>query len=83
MAESAHDHARHPWIDGSIRLAVRQLAPDQAAEYIRLVPRRVPIVRERAHTLFEADAGDPAAIADAWSGRGRTGPGGGRKRRPI
>ena len=82
-AESAHDHVRYPWIDSSVRLAVRHLAPDQEAEYVRLVPRRIPVVRERAHTVLEADAGDPAAIADAWSARGRTGPGGGRKCGPI
>jgi hypothetical protein len=68
-----------PWVDATVRRAVELLAPDQAAELIRLVRAQYRAdVRERAHTILEAELGaEPHAIADKRAGRAR---GGGRKR---
>jgi hypothetical protein len=65
------------WASPDVRLAVRHLAPDQVDEYIREVRRQYRAdVRERAHTVLEADLGaDPAGIADARSARARAGAG--------
>jgi hypothetical protein len=81
-AESAHDHVRYPWVDSSVRHAVALLAPDQATEYIRQVRHQYRSdVRERAHTVLEADLGAGVdAIHDARAGRAMAGAGGGRKR---
>jgi hypothetical protein len=47
-----------PWVDSGVRLAVRHLGPDQVDEYIREVRRQYRAdVRERAHTILEADLG--------------------------
>jgi hypothetical protein len=73
----------YPWATDAVRRAVELLAPDQAAEYIREVRAQYRRdLRERAHTILEADLGaEPHAIADKRAARARAGAGGGRKRR--
>jgi hypothetical protein len=79
------DLGPYRWVDSSVRLALRHLAPDQATAYIREVRHEYRAdVRDRAHTILESDLGaDPARIADARSARARAGAGGGRKRGPL
>jgi hypothetical protein len=65
----------------TIAAAFQSLTPE-GVEFIRVVRAQYRSdVRERAHTILEADLGaDATGVHDARAGRARAGAGGGRKR---